>query len=224
MIEKEIILGNKDVLLNAENYFKTETRSSKYELVKLGDIMSLIMGQAPASEECNSNGIGTPFVKVGQFREIKPVINEWTTKPLKMAQEGDVLICVVGATIGKLNLGIECAIGRSVAALRPDKNRLEQIYLYQYLKEWTTKLREQSQGSAQGVIGKDILNGIEIPLPSLKEQKEIVAEIEKNQQEIAELKETIISKEDKIRSIMKNIWGVEENLSMTAEPKTEYNK
>jgi type I restriction enzyme S subunit len=141
-----------------------------------------------------------------------------------MAQEGDVLICVVGATIGKLNLGIECAIGRSVAALRPDKKRLEQIYLYQYLKEWTTKLREQSQGSAQGVIGKDILNGIEIPLPSLKEQKEIVAEIERNQQEIAELKETIISKEDKIRSIMKNIWGVEDNLSMAAEPLTEYNQ
>lgn len=224
LIEKEIILENKDVLLNAENYFKTETRSSKYELVKLGEIMSLIMGQAPASEECNSNGIGTPFVKVGQFGEIKPVINEWTTKPLKMAQEGDVLICVVGATIGKLNLGIECAIGRSVAALRPDKKRLEQIYLYQYLKEWTTKLREQSQGSAQGVIGKDILNGIEIPLPSLKEQKEIVAEIERNQQEIAELKKTIISKEDKIRSIMKNIWGVEEHLSIAAEPQTEYNK
>ncbi|MBS1751434.1 MAG: N-6 DNA methylase [Bacteroidetes bacterium] len=178
LVEKETIINNKDVGLNADRYFETEARSSNYELVKLGEVIDLIMGQAPAGEECNKDGIGTPFVKVGQFGEIKPIIDEWTTKPLKMAKEGDVLICVVGATIGKLNLGIECAIGRSVAAIRPDKKRLEQIYLYQLLKEWTLKLREQSQGSAQGVIGKDILNEIEIPLPPLEIQQQIVAEIE----------------------------------------------
>lgn len=178
LVERETIINNKDVGLNADRYFESEVRNSNYELVKLGEVIDLIMGQAPAGEECNKDRIGTPFVKVGQFGEIKPIIDEWTTKPLKMAREGDVLICVVGATIGKLNLGIECAIGRSVAAIRPDKTRLEQIYLYHLLKEWTLKLREQSQGSAQGVIGKDILNEIEIPLPPLEIQQQIVAEIE----------------------------------------------
>ncbi len=178
LVERETVINNKDVGLNADRYFENEIRQSNYELVKLGEVIDLIMGQAPAGDECNKDGIGTPFVKVGQFGEIKPNIDEWTTKPLKMAKEGDVLICVVGATIGKLNLGIECAIGRSVAAIRPDKTRLEQIYLYHLLKEWTLKLREQSQGSAQGVIGKDILNEIEIPLPPLEVQQQIVAEIE----------------------------------------------
>jgi len=177
LVERETIINNKDVGLNADRYFETEVKNSNYDLVKLGEVIDLIMGQAPAGEECNKDGIGTPFVKVGQFGEVKPVIDEWTTKPLKMAQEGDVLICVVGATIGKLNLGVECAIGRSVASIRPDKTRLEQIYLYQLLKEWTLKLREQSQGSAQGVIGKDILNDIKIPLPPLEIQQQIVAEI-----------------------------------------------
>jgi restriction endonuclease S subunit len=95
-----------------------------------------------------------------------------------MAKEGDVLICVVGATIGKLNLGIDCAIGRSVAALRPKENLLNQTYLYHLLKQWTLKLREQSQGSAQGVIGKDLIFDIEIPLPPLEIQEQIVKEIE----------------------------------------------
>lgn len=210
LVEKETITNNKDVGLNADRYFETEARSSNYELVKLGEVIDLIMGQAPAGEECNKDGIGTPFVKVGQFGEIKPIIDEWTTKPLKMAKEGDVLICVVGATIGKLNLGIECAIGRSVAAIRPDKTRLEQIYLYHLLKEWTLKLREQSQGSAQGVIGKDILNEIEIPLPPLEIQQQIVAEIEGYQKDIESLKLEISNKEQNIKNKISEVWGVKE--------------
>ena len=136
------------------------------------------MGQAPLGEECNKNGVGTPFVKVGQFGESKPIVDEWTTRPLKMAQEGDVLLCVVGATIGKLNLGINCAIGRSVAAIRPKKDKLKQVYIYQILKQWTAVLRGQSQGSAQGVIGKEIIYDIQIPLPPIEIQEEIVREIE----------------------------------------------
>lgn len=212
LVERETIINNKDVGLNADRYFENEVRQSNYELVKLGEVIDLIMGQAPAGDECNKDGIGTPFVKVGQFGEIKPNIDEWTTKPLKMAKEGDVLICVVGATIGKLNLGIECAIGRSVAAIRPDKTKLEQIYLYHLLKEWTLKLREQSQGSAQGVIGKDILNEIEIPLPPLEIQKQIVAEIEGYQKEIENLKLEISNKEQKIKDKISEVWGVKEEV------------
>jgi type I restriction enzyme M protein len=178
MVEKEKILANKDIVLSGERYIETLERLANYPIVKLGEVIDLIMGQAPLGEECNKEGLGTPFVKVGQFGEIKPIINEWTTKPLKFANEDDVLLCVVGATIGKLNLGIECAIGRSVAAIRPKKDKLKQVYLYHLLKEWTMTLREQSQGSAQGVIGKEIISEIEIPLPPLEIQEEIVKEIE----------------------------------------------
>jgi type I restriction enzyme M protein len=178
LVEKEKIVANKDVVLSSDRYVENVSRESSFELVKLEKVIDLIMGQAPLGEECNKNGDGTPFVKVGQFDTIRPTINEWTTKPLKMAKEGDVLICVVGATIGKLNLGIDCAIGRSVAALRPKENLLNQTYLYHLLKQWTLKLREQSQGSAQGVIGKDLIFDIEIPLPPLEIQEQIVKEIE----------------------------------------------
>jgi type I restriction enzyme M protein len=178
LVEKEKIVVNKDIVLSSDRYIEKIERSSNYPLVKLGEIIDLIMGQAPLGEECNKEDIGTPFVKVGQFGTIKPIIEEWTTKPLKMSQEGDVLLCVVGATIGKLNLGIECAIGRSVAAIRPKKEKLNQIFLYHLLKQWTLKLRAQSQGSAQGVIGKDIISDIEIPLPPIEIQEQIVIEID----------------------------------------------
>ena len=73
---------------------------------QLGDIASVVMGQAPPGSDCNKDGRGEPFVKAGEFSADKPIVREWTTNPLKTAQNGDVLVCVVGATAGKVNLAI----------------------------------------------------------------------------------------------------------------------
>lgn len=132
------------------------------------------MGQAPPGSDCNSDGIGTPFVKAGEFGERRPIIREWTTKPLKLAKSTDVLVCVVGATCGELNLGADCAIGRSVAAIRPNPSLLNQGFLYAFLRGWTLRLRSGSQGSAQGVITREMLASIPMPLPPLAEQERIV--------------------------------------------------
>jgi type I restriction enzyme S subunit len=144
---------------------------------KLGKHVELIMGQAPPGDKCNKSGIGTIFVKTGEFGPLYPEILEWTTSPLKMAKQGDVLICVVGATIGKLNLAIDCAIGRSVAAIRP-KSKIDTKFLYYSLMPYTTKLRTGSRGSAQGVIGRDDLSAIEIRVPTLADQSRIVVKID----------------------------------------------
>jgi type I restriction enzyme S subunit len=160
-------------LLNSV-YYGTDFKS-----VSLDTCVELIMGQAPPGETCNKDGKGTPFVKVGEFAELYPAIVEWTLKPLRLAKKGDVLICVVGATVGKINLGIDCAIGRSVAAIRP-KNILHQKYLYYFLELKMLDIRGQSKGSAQGVITKDFINSIQIPLPELKVQQDVLDLLESN--------------------------------------------
>jgi type I restriction enzyme S subunit len=140
----------------------------------LGELSEIVMGQAPPGNESNFDGKGTPFVKAGEFGESRPIIREWTTKPLKFAKSSDVLVCVVGATCGKLNLGADCAIGRSVAAVRPNPSLLNQGFLYAFLQGWTLRLRSGSQGSAQGVITRDMLGSIPMPVPPLTEQERIV--------------------------------------------------
>ncbi len=143
----------------------------------LGNVAEFVMGQAPPGNECNTTGKGTLFVKAGEFGPLYPVHEAWTDKPLKFAKLGDVLICVVGATVGKLNLGIDSAIGRSVAALRPGE-RLRTKYLYYVLMPYVLRLRRGSRGSAQGVIGKDDLGKIQIRVPLLPEQDGIVAKVD----------------------------------------------
>jgi type I restriction enzyme, S subunit len=143
----------------------------------MGSIVELVMGQAPAGDEYNTEGRGTVFVKVGEFGPLYPREEVWTTNPLKSAKTGDVLVCVVGATVGKLNLAIDCAIGRSVAAIRPSA-ALETKFLYYSLIPYTLRLRRNSRGSAQGVIGKAELNAVRLWLPSLAVQKRIVAKVD----------------------------------------------
>ena len=146
--------------------------------VGLGDVAEFVMGQAPPGDECNKSGTGTPFVKAGEFGPVRPVIREWTTKPLKMARPTDVLICVVGATCGKLNLGTDCAIGRSVASIRP-ADAVGQDYLFRFLQTKVGSLRAASTGSAQGVISKEALEAVEVPLAPALEQRRIVARIDR---------------------------------------------
>jgi restriction endonuclease S subunit len=145
--------------------------------VELGSLAELVMGQAPAGSDCNKNGVGTPFVKVGEFGASYPEVREWTTKPLKMARSSDVLICVVGATIGKLNLGIDCAIGRSVAAIRPGL-KLRQKYLFYFLQTKVLEIRASSKGSAQGVITRQQLLEMSIPDLSIESQDLIIQSLE----------------------------------------------
>ncbi len=146
---------------------------------QLGDIASVVMGQAPPGSDCNKEGRGEPFVKAGEFSADKPIVREWTTNPLKRAKNGDVLVCVVGATAGKVNLAIDCAIGRSVAAVRPLPQRLDTNYLHHFLRTKTMVLRHGSQGLAQGVITREMLLSLNIPLPPLEEQRRIAAILDK---------------------------------------------
>jgi type I restriction enzyme S subunit len=143
----------------------------------MGTIVELVMGQAPAGDEYNTEGRGTVFVKVGEFGPLYPREEVWTTNPLKFAKKGDVLVCVVGATVGKLNLAIDCAIGRSAAAIRPSA-ALDTKFLYYSLIPYTLRLRRNSRGSAQGVIGKAELNAVSLWVPDREIQKRVVTKVD----------------------------------------------
>ncbi len=145
----------------------------------LGSAVTLVMGQAPAGSDCNRDGIGTPFVKVGEFGIERPVIREWTTDPRKMARTTDVLICVVGATCGKINLGADCAIGRSVAAIRPKVEIIDQRYLWYFMQGKVQEMRQGSQGAAQTVINREMISELLIPLPTIEKQRQVVAVLDK---------------------------------------------
>jgi type I restriction enzyme S subunit len=143
-----------------------------WNVASLNHLVEFIMGQAPHSDSYNTEGIGEIFIKTGDFGDLRPSIKWFTTSPLVFASEIDVFMCVVGATSGKINLGINGTISRSIAALRP-KEKILQKYLYYFLSYNYQRLNDAAQGSAQGIINKTILSNIKTPLPTIEEQTKI---------------------------------------------------
>ena len=164
----------------------------KYPAVELNGLVDVVMGQAPPGDACNKEGNGTVFVKAGEFQERHPVIREWTTKPLKFSKAGDVLVCVVGATAGKVNeSAFDCAIGRSVAAVRSTRQKIDQRFLYHFLKTKVMQLRDGSQGAAQGVITKEMIFSLSVVLLPLPEQRRIAAILDQADALRAKRRETL---------------------------------
>lgn len=181
------------------NFDWFEKIPSVWQIASLNHLVTFIMGQAPHSNSYNTDGIGDIFVKTGDFGILRPNVKWFTSTPLVFASEEDVFMCVVGATSGKVNLGINGTISRSIAALRPNKN-ISQKFLYYFLTYNYQFLNDSAQGSAQGIINKTILSNVKMPIPSLEEQTTIVsfldyktnlidATIEKKKRLIALLKE-----------------------------------
>jgi type I restriction enzyme S subunit len=147
---------------------------SNWNIASLNHLVTFIMGQAPHSDSYNTDGIGEIFVKTGDFGILRPTAKWHTTTPLVFASEKDVFMCVVGATSGKVNLGIDGTISRSIAALRPNRN-ISQKFLYYFLSCNYQMLNDSAQGSAQGIINKTILSNVKMPIPSIEEQTQIAS-------------------------------------------------
>jgi type I restriction enzyme S subunit len=63
------------------------------------------------------------------------------------------------------------------------------MYLYHFLSTLVLSLRLGSQGAAQTVINKDMIQTVTIPLPSILEQQKIVSRIGTLFDEVANLEE-----------------------------------
>ncbi|GEM_PF-1118606 len=64
----------------------------------------------------------------------------------------------------------------------------------------------QSSGSTQKIISLDFIRNLEIPLPPLEVQKEIVAKIESERKVIDGCRELIKTYENKIKRVIDKVW------------------
>ncbi len=175
-----------------------------WEVVRLGEVVEIIMGQSPPSQFYNENKEGLPFLQgKAEFGEIYPNPIRWCTKLLKIAEPNDILISV-RAPVGDINFSNQrYCIGRGLAALRC-KESLNTEFLFYYLLLDKKRLTNEASGSTFKAIKKEHLKSFKIPLPSLPEQQEIAEilqtidqkiEIEQKKKELyEELFKTMLNK------------------------------
>ena len=149
------------------------------KLYHLANVCDLKMGQSPNSSSYNQNRIGIPFFQGNaDFGDIHPEIRYWCNKPIKIAKKSDILISV-RAPIGAINIATEeCCIGRGLAAITGKKNLGLNKYLYYALKSRVKDPISSGKGSTFKAINRKDLEDILIPVPSVKEQKQITSTLD----------------------------------------------
>ena len=207
VVSKERLAADGDYNLSGERYRESVRPAGKWPLAALGEVAEVIAGQSPPGDSYNAAGVGEPFyqgkTEFGAMFLGEPV--KWTTDPKRFAYEGDVLMSV-RAPVGPVNLATQkIAIGRGLAAIRPKDDRLINLYAYYVLRSMAAEITG-SAGASFAAINKGEIEQIEIPLPPLSVQQELVAEVERYQQVIAEHKSAIADTEGKIQNAVEKVW------------------
>jgi len=177
-VSRKRLLKSGDINLSGDRYRVAAARlNGKWPMVKLGEVADVIAGQSPEGKHYNDIGNGTPFyqgkTEFGEMYIGEPKI--WTTQITKLAEPGDILMSV-RAPVGPVNLATQgICIGRGLAAIREKK--IHQMFLFYNLKSMQGKIKG-SGGAVFDSISKTQIEEIQIPLPPLEIQQQIVAELD----------------------------------------------
>ena len=137
-----------------------------WEAQPLSEIATITMGQSPVGSSLNEKGIGISFFQgSSDFGAVAPFNRVYTTKPTRMAREGDILLSV-RAPVGASNLALsDCCIGRGLASIRG--HNCSTTFVQMTLT--TVKSRFESKnvdGTTFGSLSKDELRQILILKPT----------------------------------------------------------
>jgi type I restriction-modification system DNA methylase subunit len=205
MIDFKKVDFNKAINLNPAQ--KIEIKS-KWELVRLGNVVEIIAGQSPKSEFYNENHQGLPFYQGKKdfgYKYLKET-KIYVSKPVKVSIKDDILMSV-RAPVGDVNINPfeKICIGRGLVAIRENDDFLRK-YIY-YLFSLNKEIIPKKQGSSFEAITIEILKKLQIPLPPIDIQKKIVQECERVDKINEKLKNANRVFRKKIENIIKNIEG-----------------
>lgn len=214
-----IIDGAQKVVDNWKPTFKI---NPNWEKVKIGNICSLMTGGTPTStvKEYYENGdikwLVSGDIHKGKIIDCEGRITEagLNNSNARLLPKGSVLIALngQGKTRGTVAiLDTDACCNQSIVSINSnDKNKLNNLFLYYQLKGMYQKIRDITGDNQRSGLNMPIIRNIEIHLPSLEEQKAIVAQIEQEEQYVEACKKLIELNKQKITDKIKSIWNSEE--------------
>jgi type I restriction enzyme S subunit len=146
----------------------------EWEVVRLGEVADIVMGQSPPGSSYNEAGVGLPFLQgKAEFGPLHPLHIKHTTTPMKIAPKNSVLLSV-RAPVGDVNLAnIDYCIGRGLASISLSSGK--NIFLFYILTYLKNEIEKEGTGSIFKAINKTKLLNFKIPLPPLPIQQKIAA-------------------------------------------------
>ena len=186
IVAKEKIAASGEYNLSGERYRENRVRVSNYPTVPIGDICDLINGRAfkPEDWQRSASG-GLPIVRIQNLNTPDSEFNYYTgeVSDRHIINERELLFSWSGSRGTSFGAHIwnggKAVLNQHIFKVGFDESRATKMYLLYALNKAVTEVEENLHGGVGLVhITKGDLEKIEIPLPPLEVQKEIVAEIE----------------------------------------------
>ena len=190
IVEKGKIAANGDYNLSGERYRKNQARGSpKWPLAKIGQLCVVERGASPRPirDFITESSDGVNWVKIGDAKigskfifETREKITRKGAESSRWVKPGDFVLSnsmsygrpYIMATVGCIHDGW--------LLLRENSDLLDKDFLYHILgaQQIFTQFEQRATGGVVNNLNSRLVRDVEIPLPPLEVQKEIVAEIE----------------------------------------------
>jgi len=195
IIDKAKLLSNKEFVFNINSYKNKELANSKFEIQKLSNlIITMHQGLNTAGEKVKFETNGIPILQTRNITSGKidyknmKYVNKDTYKKYSEKfgiQKNDILLANIG-TIGKsLIVGSEDAaadvlIHWNIFKIKLNPEKINHKYFNYYLNylDGINYFLQFQKGGTVNFISKKFLNELEIPLPSIEKQNQIVEELD----------------------------------------------
>jgi type I restriction enzyme S subunit len=143
----------------------------KWEVMKLGEIVEVIMGQSPKSEFYNTSGLGLPLIQGNaDVENRKTIIRTYTSNITKKGKKGATIMSV-RAPVGEISKAtFDCCLGRGVCAISYRND-----YLYHFLIYFEKSWASVSTGSTFDSVNSSQVKNLEIPIPVSEDEQTIIA-------------------------------------------------
>lgn len=190
LVEKEKILNSKDVILSEDRYRERAAIVTDFPLIELKDLVKIQSGFAFNSKQFNEYD-GFPIIRI---RDIKT--NSTKTRYQGdynedyIVENGDLIIGMDGEFNHVIWRGGKALLNQRVCRIIKYENCLKDYISYMLTKPIKQIENETVAVTVKHISVRQILE-IQIPLPPLEIQKEIVAEIEGYQKIIDGAKQVV---------------------------------
>jgi len=179
---------------------------SKWEKVKLGDVVTLLNGRAYKQNELLKEG-KTPVLRVGNFFSNKDwYYSDLELEESKYCDEGDLLYAWSASFGPKIWGGPKVIYHYHIWKLVLT-DRISKNYLY-YLLEYSTKsIKDQGRGITMLHATKGGMEKMMIPLPPLEVQKQIAKNLDTVSELLALRKKQLEELDGLIKSVFYDMFG-----------------
>ncbi len=171
--------------------------------VKLESLVKISKGKKHSLSERPTS---TRYIQIDDLRN-DDLIKYTNDEAGVFVKKRDVIIAWDGANAGTIGYGLEGLIGSTLAKLSIVNPEVDTEYLARFLQSKFREIRDNCTGATIPHVSRAHLISLEIPFPSLKEQKRIAAILDKADTTRRKRQQAIQLADDFLRSVFLDMFG-----------------